>query len=140
MRIRQESVDGFLKIWDHESFVLDTRKVAEKRLEDVNTKDREMRIQEARSSAVRSVLGLVRSFELQSAEMMARHTQDVVVAARVQELELSGMAEGYAILKAVEERLGTEEFYKELNGLDAMTMGVEPPTRGAALRSLRRYG
>lgn len=130
MAARQESVDGFLKIWNHESFVLDTRKVAEKRLEDVDTKDREMRIHEARSSSIRSLLGLVRSFELESAEMMARHAEDVVVAQRIHVLEKQGMAEGYAILRAVEERLGTEAFYAELNDLEAMTK----------LRSLRRYG
>lgn len=130
LEAREKSKAQFLKLWDYESFELDTRRIAEKRLADCKTKDREMRIEEARRSAIKSVLSRIRIYEMESADWMQEQAKDPRVAERAQQLELSGMAEGYALLRAVEEVLGTEEFYKQLNGLDGMKQ----------LRTLRREG
>lgn len=130
MAAREESVEGFKKIWNNESFVLNTRKVAEKRLDGVNSKDYEMRLEEARNSAIRSLLNLIRNFEHQSADWVEEQLATPEVAQRFHELSFTGMAEGYAKLMAVEEHYGTTAFYSELNSLEAMTK----------IRSLRRYG
>ncbi|MCB1234123.1 MAG: alanine racemase [Verrucomicrobiae bacterium] len=131
MATREQSKASFLKLWDHESFSLDSRKVAEKRLEESSdVKDYAMRVEEARHSALKSLLSRIRQFELESAAWMQTQAQDPAVEKRRQENLVAGMAEGYALLNAVETTLGTDEFYAQLNKLDAMR----------SLRSLRRYG
>ncbi|MCA9794011.1 MAG: hypothetical protein KC910_19520, partial [Candidatus Eremiobacteraeota bacterium] len=129
MATREQSKASFLKLWDHESFSLDSRKVAEKRLEESSdVKDYAMRVEEARHSALKSLLSRIRQFELESAAWMQTQAQDPAVEKRRQENLVAGMAEGYALLNAVETTLGTDEFYAQLNKLDAMR----------SLRSLRR--
>ncbi|MGE0496160.1 MAG: phospholipase D-like domain-containing protein [Vulcanimicrobiota bacterium] len=131
MATREQSKASFLKLWERESFSLDSRKVAEKRLEEsVDVKDYAMRVEEARQSALKSLLSRIRQFELESAAWMQTQAQDPAVEKRRQDNLLAGMAEGYALLKAVEDTLGTDEFYAQLNKLDGMR----------SLRSLRRYG
>ncbi len=130
MAERQESVDDFMTLWNRESFSLDTRKVALKRLPVCETRDCDMRREEARHSAIKSLLARIRIFERESAEWMQTKIQEPEVAQLVEQNRTAGLAEGYAVLEAVRTAIGEEEFYRHLSSLESMTK----------LRSLRRYG
>lgn len=117
---REDGKSRFMKIWEHESFELNTKEVAERRLHDVDTKDREMRVHEARAGVVRGILYHILRFEQESADWvqgLAASNPDV--AKRARELEADGLAPGYALLRGAEEVLGTDRFYAELGQLPA---------------------
>lgn len=117
---REDGKSRFLKLWEHESFELNTKDVAERRLAGVETKDREMRVREARAGVVRGILSNILRFEQQSADWVQELARkDRGVAERALELEKEGLAPGYALLRAAEEVLGTERFYTELGELPA---------------------
>ena len=117
---RESGKRQFLKMWEHESFELDTRAVAEKRLVDkTDAPDYEARVEEARRSALRTLLLRIQHFEHETADWMQQKAQDPKLAAQVRELELTGLAPGYALLEAVEGELGTELFYGKLKQLES---------------------
>ena len=120
---RDDAKSRFERMWDNESFELDTRKVADRRVPQLDQKDRAMRVQESRGSAVRSLLNRIKQFELESADWMQTWTNDMFVSATRHELEQAGVSPGYALMMAVEQQLGTEEFYnrlRELPGYDKL--------------------
>jgi phosphatidylserine/phosphatidylglycerophosphate/cardiolipin synthase-like enzyme len=114
---REENKARFLKLWEYESFELNTRQVAEKRLEGVDTADRETRINEARKVVIRSLINGIARWEADTATFVEKKLEDPQIAARAAELRRAGMAEGYARLLAVEESMGTEAFYQALHSL-----------------------
>lgn len=117
---REDGKSRFLKLWDHESFALDTKAVAERRLAGVDTKDREMRVREARASVIRSALLHIQHFEQQSAKWVQEMaTENPEIADRAKALEGEGLAPGYALLRATEEVLGTDSYYRALSLLPA---------------------
>lgn len=117
---REDSSSRFLKLWDHESVEVNTRDTAARRLASTRSKDMSSRVQESRARVLKEVLRGVQLFEQQSAdwltELEARHP---AVAAFAAHLESEGMANGFARLRAAEEFLGTEEFYRQLHDLPA---------------------
>lgn len=131
---REDGKSRFLKLWEHESFELNTKEIAERRLADVETKDRDMRIQEARAGVVRGILYNILRVEQESADwVQGLAASNPAVANRARELEASGLAPGYALLRGAEEVLGTDKFYEGLGALPARKalekMKTEDPKR-----------
>ncbi|MBI3925361.1 MAG: hypothetical protein HY319_07480 [Armatimonadetes bacterium] len=118
---RDQGKARFLKLWENESFDLDSRSIAEKRLEGVRTKDVAMRIEEARRSSIMSALNRIRVYENEAADFLHQKAQDPAIAERVRQNELAGMSHGYALLQAVEKEMGSEAYYAELHRLPSMT-------------------
>lgn len=122
MEAREDGRARFLKLWEHESISFDSRVAAEKLLqEEKGRPDYEMRVEEARRSAIRGMLWRIQQFETESASWVQQQAQSPVVAARIQQLELAGMAPGYAALRALEDELGARAFYSALKALPAYT-------------------
>lgn len=114
---REESRRAFLKLWENEALELDSRKLAERWNAHYRGPDREVRVEEARTGALRKIIGAIEAFERESADFIREKAKDPAVAARAREYELAGMAPGYALLQAVEQEMGTEAYYQALHGL-----------------------
>lgn len=117
MAARDDTKARFERMWENESFELDTRKVADRRVPNEDQKDREMRVQESRGSAVRSLLNRIKQFEVETADWFESWKSDMFVSGTMHELEVAGVSPGYALMMAVEQQLGTEEYYKRLHEL-----------------------
>lgn len=117
MAARDDTKARFERMWEYESFELDTRKVADRRVPDEGQKDRPMRVQESRGSAVRSLLNRIKQYECETADWLQQWKMDMFVSGTAHELEVAGVSPGYALMMAVEQQLGTEEFYARLHEL-----------------------
>lgn len=108
---RQEAVDRFNQLWNHESVALDTRAAADAQgLKGVGR-------EEARKKSMRRMLGLIQNYELQSAKWMEQQMARPEMLQRANGLQALGMAYGYARLQAVREGLGEEAFWSALRDL-----------------------
>jgi phosphatidylserine/phosphatidylglycerophosphate/cardiolipin synthase-like enzyme len=127
---REDSKGRFLRLWDDESFGIDTRRTAEKRMVDMEPEEREHSMEWERKRVLRSALRRIQHFENEAADWVQEKLTQGPIAKRARELFDAGSAPGYAKFGAIEEAIGTEAFYDEINHLPSMTK----------LRSLRRYG
>jgi len=66
---------------------------------------------------VRKTIEAIENYEKESATFVRSKANDPEVAARVAELQKSGYDAGLALLTAVEEKMGTENFHKQLAAL-----------------------
>ncbi len=127
---RERSRQHFLKLWENESFVLDTKKTAMKELAGMPESSRQEWLEPTRRKVIRHLLKLIRNFELEAADFIQEQLRIPGVGSKAAEFIRLGYAPGYAKLMAVKESLGEEEFYQRLHKLPSMSK----------LRSFRRYG
>lgn len=124
---REDGRRRFLKLWEHESIAFDSKAAAEELLvKEKHRPDYEMRVEEARRSAIRGQLWRIHRFETESAAWVQEQLKNPSTAARAERLRKAGMAEGYAALQAVESEWGTEAFYDALKALPAYGKLTEP--------------
>ncbi|MBT9588518.1 hypothetical protein IV102_34595 [bacterium] len=108
---QQDGVERFEKLWQNESMTLDTRAAA--KLLD-NTA---LGSDEARKKAMRTFLGMIQNYEVQSAKLVEELMAGPGMLDRALQLQTQGMAYGYARLKTLEEKMGIEAFYAALKDL-----------------------
>ncbi|MEW6282485.1 MAG: HAD-IB family phosphatase, partial [Candidatus Eremiobacterota bacterium] len=116
---RKASVGQFMQLWEHETFELNTKELAARWMQNRPAPAREWLVEDSRDRAIKLIIGTLERFEEQSGDWMLAQLEDPAVAARVQALEKTGMAHGYAVLKAVEQHMGTEAYWAELDKLPA---------------------
>ncbi len=114
---REESVRLFNDLWEHETFECSSLALAGLWKKNVKTEDKAAQIEDARNSAIKKIIKQIEVVEEESAVWMEKKASDPKVAAEVQELMKMGVAEGYAILNAVKDSMGKENFYLELSRL-----------------------
>ncbi|MBI3925733.1 MAG: hypothetical protein HY319_09350, partial [Armatimonadetes bacterium] len=130
IQAREDSKKRFLKLWDHESFGVDTRFVAarwlahdsagSRWLAKTPAGERTAQMPHMRRRVMRTVLRHIQQFDGESADWLQRQLREAPAAVRAADLARQGMAPGYATLIAVEETLGTEKFYDELGRLPSI--------------------
>ncbi len=123
-------VNDFLKTWDFESVEVNTLKVAEERLREIDSPDKPHRITEARSSIVRETIRRIYNYEKEAAAVVRRlvdSSQEVreAIDRRVDQ----GVPEGYATLTSIEEVLGPNKFQEELRKTESWK-SLEPLSKG----------
>ena len=120
---REESKERFLKLWDHEAAALDSRTAAARLVEaqegapEKGSPEYEVAVEQMRRKAMQSFLGLISSYEVQSAKFIQTQMENPRIRERAQALQAEGMAYGYARLQACQEILGEKEFYAGLEAL-----------------------
>ncbi len=117
MANRDQSKKNFEKMWEHNSFELSSKDLAAIWKSKYDGKDKSSQIEEARYNAVRKTIEAIENYEKESATFMLSKANDPEIASRVAELNKEGYEPGLALLTAVEEKMGTENFYKALSSL-----------------------
>lgn len=130
MREQRSIVNDFLKTWEFEAVEVNTIKVANERLREIESPDKPHRIQEARSSIVRETIRRIYNYEREAATII-RHLVDNSQEVReaIDRHVSQGVPEGYATLTSLEEVLGPNKFQEELRKASSW-QSLEPLTRG----------
>ncbi|MEW6281203.1 MAG: phospholipase D-like domain-containing protein [Candidatus Eremiobacterota bacterium] len=127
---RRELIADFMRTWERDSVEINTRKVAEERLKEIDTPDKPHRIQEARSSITREVIRRIYNYERDSAALVRRLVEsNPEVREAIDRKVAQGVPEGYATLTALDEVLGPFRFDEELRKMESWK-ALEPLTRG----------
>lgn len=126
---REDGVERFEKLWKYESIAFDSRAAAD--LQDITTLGQE----QSRKKAIRTLLNMVANYEVQTSKLIEQEVSNSpALAQRADELQLQGMAWGYARLKACEEAFGIDGFAEKLKTvplraqIDAFARGEAPVT------------
>ncbi len=114
IRNREESVRGFMHLWENETFELNSIDLASAWKNRVKTEDKPAQVEEARNGAIKKIIQQIELVEEESARWMERQAADPKIASRIEELKAEGYAEGYAICDGVRDVLGDENYYGEL--------------------------
>lgn len=123
-------VNDFLKTWEGEAVEVNTLKVAEERLREIDSPDKPHRIQEARSSIVRETIRRIYNYEKEAAGVVRRLVDSSQeVRESIDRHVAAGVPEGYATLTSLEEVLGPNKFHEELRKTNAW-QSLEPLTKG----------
>lgn len=126
MAAQQQGVERFQDLWERKSITLDTRKAAE--LQDISG----LGLDGARKRSIRSFLGMIANYEVQSAKLVEEKVALPEVGQRAAELHQTGMAWGYARLLACREVLGEDAFHQSLAQLPTRQR-LEAFARGESL-------
>jgi len=115
---RDSAVGHFLQLWDKESFELNSLEKGKKIKErQSNAKDFLVQADEARFGVLRDTIKGIETLEEATGRFVESEAQCTHTQGRIQEFEKQGYDKDTAVLLAVQEKLGKDEFYAALEAL-----------------------
>ena len=112
--MRERLKTDFLKTWNEESIELNSKQIANKRLASANSPDLGARKDEARHTIVLESLNAIEAYANESTQLFSRLALSPQVAAALANMPKT-MSPGYALLKSVEQTVGTDALQKQLH-------------------------
>ncbi len=115
---RESAVSHFLDLWDNQSFELNSLEKGKKiKSKQSDAKDFLYQADEARFGVLRDTIKGIETLEQATGRFVESEAQSTQTQARIKQFETEGYDKDTAVLLAVQEKLGKEEFYAALGEL-----------------------
>lgn len=111
-QLRDQSKAQFDKLWDEETYDLSVKDLAAYNARFEPAVGRDYATDQNRDYAVKTIIGKIETYEIESGDLVERLLTKPEVGARRDQLLAAGYSEGDAAIKACSEVLGHQEFLK----------------------------